>query len=130
VRHSVPFLLCDRCGQAIELEDVRITALLDEQAKAVGFTPRAQTLEVHGLCADCAPGNLRRDGPRRLNGRPARPRVARGRGMLYCINHGRPDALQTALDPCPLGRFARQRGRAVVRRALRAACRSRWRCCR
>src|SRR5436190_11359067 len=49
VRHSVPFLLCDRCGQAIELEDVRITALLDEQAKAVGFTPRAQTLEVHGL---------------------------------------------------------------------------------
>jgi Fur family zinc uptake transcriptional regulator len=55
VRHSVPFLLCDRCGQAIELEDVRITGLLDEQAKAVGFTPRAQTLEVHGLCADCAP---------------------------------------------------------------------------
>jgi Fur family zinc uptake transcriptional regulator len=54
VRHSVPFLICDRCQQAIELEDVRITQLLDDQAKAVGFTPRAQTLEVHGVCAACA----------------------------------------------------------------------------
>jgi Fur family zinc uptake transcriptional regulator len=54
VRHSVPFLICDRCQQAVELEDIRITALLDEQARAVGFTPRAQTLEVHGVCAECA----------------------------------------------------------------------------
>ena len=30
--------------------------LLDSQAKALGFTPRAQTLEVHGTCADCAAG--------------------------------------------------------------------------
>ncbi len=53
VRHSVPFLICDHCQNAIELEDERIPALLDNQAKAFGFTPRAQTLEVHGLCADC-----------------------------------------------------------------------------
>lgn len=54
VRHSVPFLICDRCHAAIELEDERIPALLDAQARALGFTPRAQSLEVHGLCARCS----------------------------------------------------------------------------
>lgn len=54
VQHSVPFLICDRCQTAIELEDERIPSLLDSQAKALGFAPRAQTLEVHGLCATCA----------------------------------------------------------------------------
>ncbi|KAA2285810.1 Fur family transcriptional regulator [Arenimonas fontis] len=54
VRHSVPFLICDRCHSATELEDARVTALLDEQARALGFRPRAQTLEVHGLCATCS----------------------------------------------------------------------------
>lgn len=53
-RHSVPFLICDRCHAAIELEDERICSLLDEQARALGFEPRAQTLEVHGVCARCA----------------------------------------------------------------------------
>ena len=54
VRHSVPFLICDGCQDAIELEDVSIPDLLDAQARALGFAPRAQTLEVHGLCANCA----------------------------------------------------------------------------
>jgi Fur family zinc uptake transcriptional regulator len=53
VRHSVPFLICDGCQNAIELEDERVSDLLDRQALALGFTPRAQTLEVHGLCASC-----------------------------------------------------------------------------
>jgi Fur family zinc uptake transcriptional regulator len=54
MRHSVPFLICDACANAIELEDEAIPALLDEQARALGFAPRAQTLEVHGICAECA----------------------------------------------------------------------------
>lgn len=54
VRHSVPFLICDQCQAAIELEDARITALLEQQARGLGFQPRAQTLEVHGLCAACS----------------------------------------------------------------------------
>ena len=53
VQHSVPFLICDHCQNAIELEDERITSLLDSEARAVGFVPRAQILEVHGLCAHC-----------------------------------------------------------------------------
>ena len=53
-QHSVPFLICDRCHNAVELEDERVVAQLDERARALGFMPQAQTLEVHGLCADCA----------------------------------------------------------------------------
>lgn len=56
VQHSVPFLICDNCHSALELEDERIPALLDSQARALGFQPRAQSLEVHGLCARCCAG--------------------------------------------------------------------------
>lgn len=51
--HSVPFLICGECGQAVEMEDERATRLLTEQAQALGFRPLAQTLEVHGRCARC-----------------------------------------------------------------------------
>ncbi len=53
VQHTVPFLICDNCHAAIEMEDERIGHLLDEKARALGFSPQAQTLEVHGLCANC-----------------------------------------------------------------------------
>jgi Fur family zinc uptake transcriptional regulator len=50
----VPFLICDRCQSATELEDESIVGALDARARALGFAPQAQTLEVHGLCAKCA----------------------------------------------------------------------------
>ncbi len=53
-QHSVPFLICNRCHSAIELEDASIVAALDTAARKLGFAPQAQTLEVHGLCARCA----------------------------------------------------------------------------
>ena len=53
-QHSVPFLICDRCHSATELEDASIVGTLDAAARALGFAPQAQTLEVHGLCAKCA----------------------------------------------------------------------------
>lgn len=53
-QHSVPFLICDRCHAAVELEDKQVVAALDERARALGFVPQAQTLEVHGLCARCS----------------------------------------------------------------------------
>ena len=51
--HSVPFLICNSCGLAVEMEDERATRILSEQALALGFRPQAQTLEVHGRCAQC-----------------------------------------------------------------------------
>ncbi len=53
-RHSAPFLICEGCHKAVELEDEHVVATLDTQARALGFSPQAQTLEVHGLCAACA----------------------------------------------------------------------------
>lgn len=52
--HAVPFLICDKCQSATELEDEAIVASLDKRARALGFVPQAQTLEVHGVCAQCA----------------------------------------------------------------------------
>ena len=51
--HAVPFLICDECHSATELEDDSIVTALDASARAVGFAPQAQTLEVHGVCANC-----------------------------------------------------------------------------
>ncbi|MBD8527188.1 Fur family transcriptional regulator [Pseudomarimonas arenosa] len=53
IEHSVPFLICDQCHDAIELEDEEIPQLLRSRAEALGFKPLAQTLEVHGRCARC-----------------------------------------------------------------------------
>lgn len=52
--HQVPFLICDVCTAAVEVCDERVSKLLNEQARERGFRPRAQTLEVHGVCASCA----------------------------------------------------------------------------
>jgi Fur family zinc uptake transcriptional regulator len=52
--HQVPFLICDRCANAIEICDDGVANLLNVQAQERGFAPAAQTLEVHGVCANCA----------------------------------------------------------------------------
>lgn len=54
IEHSVPFLICDKCHSAIELEDESIADALNRKANALGFQTRAQILEVHGLCEACA----------------------------------------------------------------------------
>ena len=52
--HQVPFLICDRCSSALEICDEQVAVLLTAQARDRGFIPASQTLEVHGLCADCS----------------------------------------------------------------------------
>ena len=51
--HQVPFLICDVCSSAQEVCDERVAELIEAQAKAMGFRPQAQTLEVHGICKQC-----------------------------------------------------------------------------
>ena len=51
--HQVPFLICDSCSSAQEVCDERVADLIEAQAKAMGFKPQAQTLEVHGTCKAC-----------------------------------------------------------------------------
>lgn len=52
-QHQVPFLICDGCQMAVELEDEQTARQLEAQARALGFQPQGHTLEVHGLCATC-----------------------------------------------------------------------------
>lgn len=54
IQHSVPFLICDNCQSSVELEDKGVSALLEKQAKSIGFHTRAQILEVNGVCSDCS----------------------------------------------------------------------------
>ena len=51
--HQVPFLICDTCSSAQEVCDERVADLIEAQARAMGFKPQAQTLEVHGTCKAC-----------------------------------------------------------------------------
>lgn len=51
--HQVPFLICDRCRDAIEVCDPQVARLIARQAHALGFKAQAQTLEVHGICSAC-----------------------------------------------------------------------------
>lgn len=51
--HQVPFLICDSCAGAQEVCDERVAELIEAQARALGFKPQAQTLEVHGICKQC-----------------------------------------------------------------------------
>lgn len=52
--HQPPFLICDRCAVTVELDDTRAADVLAKEARRLGFTPQAQTLEIHGLCARCS----------------------------------------------------------------------------
>lgn len=54
--HQVPFLICDTCSSAEEVCDERVAELIEAQARALGFRPQAQTLDVHGTCRHCRKG--------------------------------------------------------------------------
>lgn len=58
-RHTVPFLICDVCADAIELCDSAVASQLEEDARRVGFLPGSQSLEVHGVCRRCREGGRR-----------------------------------------------------------------------
>jgi len=51
--HPVQFLICDSCGDVAEIQSEGIKATLENQAREKGFKISKQTIEAHGLCADC-----------------------------------------------------------------------------
>ncbi|MFN3629639.1 MAG: transcriptional repressor, partial [Casimicrobiaceae bacterium] len=49
----VAFLVCERCGSVDEVEAEGMIHALDRaKSRQMGFAMRS--IEVHGLCADCA----------------------------------------------------------------------------
>ena len=52
--HEGQFLICSDCGKTEELADESVSEMLREKASAHGFPLTQQTIELKGLCKDCA----------------------------------------------------------------------------
>ena len=50
-------LVCDECGRVVEFVSPGIDAMQREICRAHGFDPDHHTLQIHGLCVDCAKGS-------------------------------------------------------------------------
>lgn len=50
----VMFLICERCGGVDETTSEPLTRALSGLVQDQGFTPRAQVIEIQGLCAHCS----------------------------------------------------------------------------
>lgn len=57
--HNGQFLVCDRCGNATEVNDDRVANAILKSAGDLGFEVARPTVEVRGLCTDCRNDALR-----------------------------------------------------------------------
>ena len=51
--HDCIFLICDACGQAVHIDDDKLTSGVRAAAKSAGFSAPRPVIEVRGTCADC-----------------------------------------------------------------------------
>ncbi|QIL02621.1 transcriptional repressor [Sphingomonas sinipercae] len=51
--HDCIFLICDNCGQAVHLDDDKVSGGIREAAAGAGFAARQPVIEVRGTCGDC-----------------------------------------------------------------------------
>ena len=53
--HEAQYLLCEGCGDAVEIDVGGIRRRIEALAAEHGFTVAAQTVEARGLCSRCRP---------------------------------------------------------------------------
>ena len=51
---TIAFAICEKCGRVDEFADDNLEARLTEWSGANGFVPSRTTIELRGLCRDCA----------------------------------------------------------------------------
>ena len=51
--HHGVYLVCERCGQTVELDDPTIATRLEQGAEAHGFSVNRPVVELHGRCGRC-----------------------------------------------------------------------------
>lgn len=51
--HDCIFLICDTCGQAIHIDDDKLTSAVRTAAADAGFSAPRPVIEVRGTCGDC-----------------------------------------------------------------------------
>ena len=52
--HLGQFLICESCGAVAEINAIKITKILNEQAAELGFDTQQQLVEIKGTCPQCA----------------------------------------------------------------------------
>jgi Fur family zinc uptake transcriptional regulator len=52
--HDCIFLICDSCGQAVHIDDDKLSGGIREAAANVGFAAKRPVIEVRGTCEDCS----------------------------------------------------------------------------
>jgi Fur family zinc uptake transcriptional regulator len=52
--HDCIFLICDRCGQTVHIDDDALSAGLRKAAASAGFSAPRPMIEVRGTCGECA----------------------------------------------------------------------------
>jgi Fur family zinc uptake transcriptional regulator len=53
-RHDCIFLICDSCGQAVHIDDDKLTGALVAAAKVAGFADVRPVVELRGMCDACS----------------------------------------------------------------------------
>jgi Fur family zinc uptake transcriptional regulator len=53
--HDCIFLICDSCGQAVHIDDDKLSGEIREAAASAGFAAKRPVIEVRGTCEDCSP---------------------------------------------------------------------------
>ncbi|MEJ7776431.1 MAG: transcriptional repressor [Sphingomicrobium sp.] len=51
--HDCIFLICDSCGQAVHLDDDKVSGGIRDAAAGAGFSASRPVIEVRGTCEDC-----------------------------------------------------------------------------
>lgn len=55
------FAICDNCGQVTEFSDQQLASCLGRWTRGHAFALNQSTVELHGLCANCADTTAQRD---------------------------------------------------------------------
>ena len=51
--HAAQFLICRRCGTAVEVDDEQLTGAAKALGQRVGFVLERHSVELTGVCASC-----------------------------------------------------------------------------
>jgi Fur family zinc uptake transcriptional regulator len=52
--HDCIFLICDTCGQAVHIDDDKLSGEIRDAAASAGFAAKRPVIEVRGTCEDCS----------------------------------------------------------------------------
>jgi len=51
--HIGQFFICEQCGSVAEINDPKITQLINREARHLGFQSQRQVIEIRGHCPEC-----------------------------------------------------------------------------